>query len=343
MTKLPHVCFDRVLPRDVMRPQAITRGRPGVMRALAPIGKTWMNGSTLHVRFMGGNAQQQAIAKEQAKWWSDHANLTFVFDSAPDADIRISFDDNDGAWSYVGTDGKGIPANEATMNLGFLDGGTAGHEFGHAIGLAHEHQNPAGGIQWNEQAVIQALAGSPNFWTEAQTRHNVLRKYTADQVNGTAFDKDSIMLYFFPAAWTLNGVATTQNEVLSSMDSQFVAGAKMYPKSNPGVTGEVTKLVVNAKRRTAAAIGKFAEEDLFKFTVTQAGRYVIDTRGPTDVVMKLFGPNSQTALIAEDDDAGIDTNARIVADLVDGEYFVQIRHWNRASGMGSYTIKVRKI
>jgi len=36
------------------------------------------------------------------------------------------------------------------MNLGFLDGGTAAHEFGHAIGLAHEHQNPAGGIQWNE-------------------------------------------------------------------------------------------------------------------------------------------------------------------------------------------------
>ncbi len=241
MAKLPHVCFDRVLPRDLMRPQATTRGRPGVMRALSPIGKTWMNGSTLHVRFIGGTAQQQGIANEQAKWWSDHANLTFVFDNAPDADIRISFDDNDGAWSYVGTDAKGIPANEATMNLGFIDGGTAGHEFGHAIGLAHEHQNPTGGIQWNEQAVIQALAGSPNFWTEAQTRHNVLRKYTADQVNGTAFDKDSIMLYFFPAAWTLNGVATTQNEVLSSMDRQFVAGAKMYPKSNPGVTGDLTE------------------------------------------------------------------------------------------------------
>ena len=70
---------------------------------------------------------------------------------------------------------------------------------------------------------------------------------------------------------------------------------------------------------------------------------MIDTRGPTDVVMKLFGPNSQTALIAEDDDSGIDTNARIVADLVEGSYFVQIRHWNRASGMGNYTVKVRKI
>ena len=179
MAKRPHICFDRVLPRDVMRLQSTTRGRPGVLKAIAPIGKTWMNGSTLHVRFIDGNAQQQATAKEQAKWWSDHANLTFAFDNAPNADIRITFDENDGAWSYVGTDAKGIPANEATMNLGFLDGGTAAHEFGHAIGLAHEHQNPAGGIQWNEPVVIQALGGPPNFWMPEQARHNVLRKYRA--------------------------------------------------------------------------------------------------------------------------------------------------------------------
>ena len=63
------------------------------------------------------------------------------------------------------------------MNLGFLDGGTAGHEFGHAIGLAHEHQNPAGGIEWNEARVIQDLSGPPNNWDEAQIRHNVLKKY----------------------------------------------------------------------------------------------------------------------------------------------------------------------
>ena len=302
-----------------------------------------MNGSTLHVRFLGGTPQQQAIAREQALWWTAHANLSFVFDNASDADIRISFDENDGAWSYVGTDAKGIAANEATMNLGFLDGGTAGHEFGHAIGLAHEHQNPAGGIQWNEAVVIRDLAGSPNFWSEAQTRHNVLRKYSADQINGTAFDPDSIMLYFFPAEWTTNGIATKQNDVLSATDKRFVAAAKMYPKSDPGVGGEVSELKVNARQRTAAGIGKFGEEDLFRFTVAQAGRYVIDTRGPTDVVMKLFGPDSQTAVIAEDDDSGIDTNARIAVDLIEGQYFVQIRHWNRESGMGDYSIRVRKM
>jgi hypothetical protein len=338
----PKVCIDRILPRDLMRFQPTVRGREGRMRAISPIGKAWMNGSTLRVRFMGGTPAEQAVAREQAGWWAQVANLKFDFNNAPDAEIRISFDSQDGAWSYVGTDGRDIPRNEATMNLGFLDGGTAAHEFGHAIGLAHEHQNPAGGIQWNEQVVIRELAKSPNFWDEQTTRHNVLRKYSADQVNGTAFDPDSIMLYFFPASWTLNGIGTKANEMLSRLDKEFIAGAKMYPRTGDTVAG-ATELKVNAKRRTPAAIGKAGEEDLYKFTAKADGRYVIDTRGPTDVVMKLFGPNSETALIAEDDDSGLDTNAHIAADLISGEYFVQVRHYNRAGGMGNYSVKVRKM
>src|SRR6185503_10194315 len=334
MSKRAKICIDRVLPRDMMSFQPTTRGREGRFRAISPIGKTWMNGSTLRVRFMGGTSSAQAIAREQAGWWDQVANLKFDFNDAPNAEIRVSFDSQDGAWSYVGTDCQGIPVNEATMNLGFLDGGTAAHEFGHAIGLAHEHQNPAGGIQWNEAVVIRELAKSPNFWDEATTRHNVLRKYSADQINGTAFDPDSIMLYFFPAAWTTNGVATKENDILSAMDKEFIAGAKMYPKI--GVTTSTAKeLKVNAQRRTQASIGKIGEEDLFKFTANTDGRYIIDTRGPTDVVMKLFGPNSETALIAEDDDSGVDTNARIAANLIAGQYFVQVRHYNRASGMGN--------
>ena len=324
-----------------MRPQHTMRLK-GRTRAIAPIGKTWMNGSTLRVRFMGGTANEQATAREQAGWWGAVANLKFDFNNATNAEIRINFDSNDGAWSYVGTDCRGIPLNQPTMNLGFFDGGTAAHEFGHAIGLAHEHQNPQGGIHWNEQVVIEELAKSPNFWDEETARHNVIRKYTVDQINGTDFDPDSIMLYFFPASWTLNGIATKANDVLSTIDKQFIAGAKMYPKT--GVTPvTAVELGVNAKKRTAASIGKFGEEDLYRFTAANEGRYRIDTRGPTDVVIKLFGPNNLTALIAEDDDSGVDTNALISADLIAGEYFVQVRHYNRASGKGNYSIKVTRL
>jgi hypothetical protein len=116
----------------------------------------------------------------------------------------------------------------------------------------------------------------------------------------------------------------------------------MYPKTGPTIPDAV-ELKVNARRRTQASIGQFGEEDLYKFTAAVDGRYVIDTKGPTDVVMKLFGPGSATALIAEDDDSGISTNARIAAYLVAGQYFVQVRHYNRESGVGDYSVRVRKM
>ena len=58
--------------------------------------------------------------------------------------------------------------------------------------------------------------------------------------------------------------------------------------------------------------------------------------------MKLFGPGSQTSLIAEDDDSGVGENARIIANLIPGQYFVQVRHFSQATGTGSYRIKVSK-
>lgn len=336
----PKVCIDRVLPGEEMRRQR-TEVIRGAERAIVPVGKLWMNGSTLHVRFLGGTATQQAKAREQGQWWTQHANLKLVFDDAPDSQIRIAFDSADGAWSYLGTDCLQIPRNQPTMNLGFLDGGTAAHEFGHAIGLAHEHQNPRGGIQWNEAKVIADLSGPPNSWDEAQIRHNVLRKYSVDQVKGTAFDPDSIMLYFFPASWTLNGVATKANKVLSAVDKSYMGSAEAYPPAKPPAIA-AKKLTVNAARRTSASIGAAGEEDLYSFTVAKGGPHVVDTRGGTDLVMRLYGPDSETAFVKEDDDSGVGLNPRVAADLVPGAYFVQVRHYRKTSGTGSYTIKVTK-
>ncbi|MBC7705625.1 MAG: pre-peptidase C-terminal domain-containing protein [Rhodoferax sp.] len=341
MAKLVHFCTDRVLPGNQMRFQS-TVHRGGGTRAIMPIGKRWMNGSTLRVRFIGGTAAQQAKAREQALWWTAFANLQFDFNNAPDAEIRIAFDPSDGAWSYIGTDNRGIALNQPTMNLGFLDGGTAAHEFGHAIGLAHEHQNPAGGMEWNEATVIKSLSGPPNNWDEAMIRHNVLQKYRVDQIQGTAFDPDSIMLYFFPGDWVKSGVGTHANNVLSAVDKAYIASAQAYPKTAPTVA-DATEIKVNASRRTTASIGKSGEEDLFKFSVSTGGSHVIDTKGPTDVVMRLFGPNSQTNVIAEDDDSGDGSNARISASLVPGQYYAQVRHYNRNNGKGDYTLRVRRI
>ncbi|WP_137921830.1 M12 family metallopeptidase [Hydrogenophaga sp. 2FB] len=340
MTPLVHVCTQRVLPAELMRFQS-TETHLGRPRAIAVLGKLWMNGSTLRVRFMGGTPEQQAKVREQAAWWTAHANLTFDFNGASDAEIRVAFDPTKGAWSYVGTDCRGIPMDQPTMNLGFMDGGTVAHEFGHAIGLMHEHQNPAGGIEWNEAAVIHDLSGPPNNWSEATIRHNVLNKYRVDQINGTAFDPDSVMLYFFPNTWVKSGVGTHANPTLSTHDKAFIGSARAYPKAAPPVVN-AKEVKVGATRRTSASIGQFGEEDLFQFSVADGGGHIVDTRGSTDVVMKLFGPDSPTAVIAEDDDSGVDTNALIRADLIPGRYYVQVRHYNRANGVGKYTVKVRR-
>ena len=99
---------------------------------------------------------------------------------AADAEVRIAFAD-DGSWSYIGRQVLDQPANEPTMNFGWdlttpYGRTTALHEIGHTLGLPHEHQNPFAGIVWNEQAVYDYFAGSPNFWPRDQTFHNVLRK-----------------------------------------------------------------------------------------------------------------------------------------------------------------------
>ena len=338
MTDYPNMCFDKILPRDLNRPhRALAMGDP--TRAIIVIRKMWPNGSTLGVRFMGGTQEQQTLAQEQAGWWSDHANLKFEFNDAADAQIRISFDPSDGAWSYVGTDCLSIPKNQATMNLGFQDGGTSAHEFGHAIGLGHEHQNPQGGIEWNEDVVIRDLAGPPNFWTPEQTRHNVIRKYSTDQIRGTEFDPDSIMLYAFPGSWTKSGQGTHANEVVSQRDKAFIASELAYPRDD---IPDPVDLPVIDTAGTPSSIGQPGEEDMFKFTATTADRYTVETSGQTDVVMKLFGPGSTTDLIAEDDDGGAGWNSKIVADLSPGDYFVQIRHYNTTNGTGDYFIKVSK-
>jgi hypothetical protein len=338
-TNIRRICFDKILPQDLSRAIPFMTIDTGRTRAISPIGKLWINGSTLRIRFLGGTQQQHDMVRRYAPQWTQYANLNFDFGNVVDAEIRIAFED-DGAWSYIGTDAKGIHVSQPTMNFGWLDEAVVLHEFGHAIGLGHEHQNPDGGIKWNEPVVIRDLSGPPNRWDIATIRHNVLHKYSHDQVNGTDFDPKSIMLYSFPVEWTLDGFHSESNLKLSDTDESFVASAVMYP--GRGTSPQVVELNVTEIQATAASIGQAGEEDLFSFRARTAGRYTIETEGETDLMMKLFGPDSQTQLITEDDDSGQGYNPRITVDLVSGEYFVQIRHYNRTSGTGAYGVKVYK-
>ncbi len=69
MTTSKKICFDRILPRDLNRPQRVLiPAGGGPARAIVLFRKLWINGSNLRVRFMEGSERQKAITREQASW-----------------------------------------------------------------------------------------------------------------------------------------------------------------------------------------------------------------------------------------------------------------------------------
>lgn len=221
----------------------------------------------LSVAFLDGNPQQHAWVKkvvmENTQPLMDNIRfewLPYGDSRTADAHIRISFARRGEAWSVVGTDALTVPRGEPTMNLGWIDdetdfdstefkstGSVVLHEMTHALGAIHEHQNPRGTpIQWNRNAVIQALSGPPNNWDSDTINTNMFGVYgdletcnraiQADDkpsidkfcspdtlTNGSDFDPDSIMLYWFPEAWVMpNTPSTHANKAYSAKDKEWL-------------------------------------------------------------------------------------------------------------------------
>jgi len=130
------------------------------------------------------------------------------------------------------------------------------HEFGHALGFEHEHQNPDGGcdFRFNDDpgyrlTVDQAgwyttdaaghrpglytyLGGKANYWKRSEVDWN-LRALPTSSV-ASPFDRTSIMKYFFDPSMFASGVqsacyTTTPNDSLSALD--FEGARSVYPRS----------------------------------------------------------------------------------------------------------------
>ncbi|MBX3012119.1 MAG: hypothetical protein KF832_11465 [Caldilineaceae bacterium] len=308
--------------------------------ALAALtGKLWKPGRTLRVRFLDGDPAVQRRIEPFVQEWSKYANIQFAFGNDPNAEIRISFRQT-GSWSYIGTDALSIPQNQPTMNFGWLTASTPNdeysrvvvHEFGHALGCLHEHQNPATNIPWDKAAVYDYYGGPPNNWTREQVDINLFTRYSADITQFSAFDRASIMLYPIPNEFTIGDFEVGWNQVLSATDKAYIA--TLYP----GAAKPEHELPIDAPAR-AATIGTFGELDKYTFVVTAAGRYRMETTGSLDLVMSLFGPNDETRFLLQDDDSGRQLNARIITNLQPGTYTLKVRH-HSSRRTGAYQIGV---
>jgi serralysin len=208
----------------------------GASKAALVKDSKWPANSVISISFLDGTDAQKALVRKFAPTWIKNlANLDFSWKDPPDTDIRITFKYS-GSWSVIGTTAKNItPKSEPTMNFGWLTPDVSDdearrvilHEFGHALGLIHEHQNPIASIKWNKPAVIADLSGPPNNWDGPTIDHNMFEQYPSNEIDGTKLDWHSIMMYPIPASWTLGGESAGLNADLSADDKAFIK--KAYP------------------------------------------------------------------------------------------------------------------
>jgi hypothetical protein len=165
----------------------------------------------LTVAFNGGSESLYKLIEQTAMEWTAHGNaLRFSFrddngqfrqwsaaDRYPVAAIRISFSgDEPGYWSVTGRMAESVPAGEATMNFEafprklarYFNRANASewansyersvilHEFGHALGILHEHFHPQCQADMDISKVL-AYATSKWGWTEEQARFNFDANY----------------------------------------------------------------------------------------------------------------------------------------------------------------------
>jgi hypothetical protein len=313
------------------------------------IEKKWVNHTVLHYHFLeapstwrGDESQKQVVRESFAEWKDLGIGLEFrEVDDPADAEIRIAFEPG-GSWSYVGRDTIDLvpDRNERTTNFGWdlttpYGRDTALHEIGHALGFPHEHQNPNAGIVWDEEAVYAYFGGAPNYWSRNKSHYNIIRKISPAAVQGSQWDKDSIMHYEFPAGVIVNPEqyrvqALIPAAGLSNVDKD--EARKFYPENGKQQMSELKPYLSHLVEIKAG------EQLDFVIRPPESRRYTMKTFGRMDTVMVLFEDvDGEPVFIAGNDDSGSDLNAQIEIRLMHTRtYYLRLRlFYAHATGRGA--------
>ncbi|MDT5269040.1 MAG: hypothetical protein QOH49_1226 [Acidobacteriota bacterium] len=252
-----------VSPAPTPAPQAVPGERA---KAREGYDLLWEPRSRLRVRFLDGDPLLQQRVLRLAQVWSAYANVSFELSNDKDAEVRISFDRMQGSWAYEGTHNLKIPARERTMNLGWLHAASpideiepvVLHEFGHVLGLAHEHNNPDAGLVWNKKVVYEQMGGPPNNWSKEHVDRLFFYTWPRDRFPFTKpFDPLSISAFTIPPEFTKGGVSIGRNVMISPGDREFIS--RLYPYSDAEPPAPSSAVADKGRARAAKkTVGKKA-------------------------------------------------------------------------------------
>ena len=214
-----------------------TEGAGRSKRGIANESKRWPDGE-LFVSIEGTDEASFNLIWQAIKEWNKQTpTLQIKLITGAPGDIRIAYNKGlGGNWSAIGTYAKRVPKDEPTMHLEphgdrptFFR--TILHEFGHALGLAHEHQHPDRKIKFDEKAVFEGFFDKDEFGIGG-IYESIISQFPHKGYLVTDYDEDSVMHYKFPANTNENGHDYgTQNE-LSPGDKDIIR--KLYaPKKFP--------------------------------------------------------------------------------------------------------------
>lgn len=211
----------------------------------------------IHVKFLGGNSKYTDAVKRYAPEWQSVMGLgfKFVFDDHEDAHIQISFNDKNTHESLVGPCRRKINSPfPGTMTLGFTENTSEEtmraiilHEFGHAVGLEHEHEHPDCPIVWDKEAVYAYYAKNFPDWSREKIEENLFKKLDKNDPNYLfyEYDKNSVMHYFVNEEWTVGNFVVPYNTKLSDLDKQnwqkYITGISLLPDPSDRCAGVICR------------------------------------------------------------------------------------------------------